>query len=297
MDAAPAVISPLCSPLVARVGMLLRQTGILKQWKQCVGVLTRDGVLHVFQTDSDDVATHEELLLIVLRYSSLERYGSGGGAPQQGRPQRGVAPPPQQPQALPHDVIPRAISSAVAVTAAAPDSATAASAAQQGSEADHPPAAVTNGQDISVDAPEGQAAQPPTVLAAVAAALPAVMAVAAASSAPMSLPPPALPAHIIKAAADYATNVSDLQPPAINADLTGMAKKAEAPATAVFQLTPTTKTVLQPSVHANAFELVDKTGWFGSTRLTLRATSGEDVADWCTAIQLLAEQLASVAAE
>ena len=33
MDAAPSVISPLCSPLVARVGLVLRQSSIIKQWK------------------------------------------------------------------------------------------------------------------------------------------------------------------------------------------------------------------------------------------------------------------------
>lgn len=48
MDAAPAAISPLCSPLVARVGLLYRQSGIIKQWKPALGVLTRDAHFYVF---------------------------------------------------------------------------------------------------------------------------------------------------------------------------------------------------------------------------------------------------------
>jgi len=72
VDSSPAVISPLCSPLVARCGPLLRQSGgIMKTWKpvsapdprarrphpmllgprvrRSSGVLTRDGFLHLFR--------------------------------------------------------------------------------------------------------------------------------------------------------------------------------------------------------------------------------------------------------
>lgn len=48
MEAAPASISPLCSPLVARVGLVYRQSGIIKQWKPALAVLTRDAYLHIF---------------------------------------------------------------------------------------------------------------------------------------------------------------------------------------------------------------------------------------------------------
>jgi trimeric autotransporter adhesin len=38
LEAAPAVISPVASPLIVRTGLLLRQSGIMKSWKQCIGV-------------------------------------------------------------------------------------------------------------------------------------------------------------------------------------------------------------------------------------------------------------------
>ena len=88
MDAAPPVISPLCSPLVVRAGLLLRQSGLIKAWRQSCGVLTRDGFLHVFQTDADDLATHTELLTLLFKHSAERRVMAvgGGGARAEGPP-------------------------------------------------------------------------------------------------------------------------------------------------------------------------------------------------------------------
>ena len=99
---------------------------------------------------------------------------------------------------------------------------------------------------------------------------------------------------IINAAAQYATNVSDLQSTADHPDLVALAKKADAPATAVYAITPTTKFAAAPSMHMHAFELSDKAGWFSSHKLTLRATCLEDAAEWQAAGAWIAEQLASL---
>lgn len=80
LDPAPAVVSPLASPLIVRVGLLLRQVGVMRSWKQCVGILTRDGHLHVFNTD-DDLATHPELLASILNFNP---HAVGHGSLNQG---------------------------------------------------------------------------------------------------------------------------------------------------------------------------------------------------------------------
>lgn len=49
-------LPPIRSPLVVRVGMLLRQSTVLKSWKKAVVVLTVDGYLHVFEKSGDVLA-------------------------------------------------------------------------------------------------------------------------------------------------------------------------------------------------------------------------------------------------
>jgi hypothetical protein len=48
----------------------------MRSWKQCVGVLSRDGQLHVFNTD-DDLATHPELLAAILNFN---QHAAGHGS-------------------------------------------------------------------------------------------------------------------------------------------------------------------------------------------------------------------------
>ena len=109
MDAAPAVISPLCSPLVARVGMLFRLSNILKQWKPALAVLTRDGYLHVFalgdtaeelggthgsHAHANTMATHPDLLVAILRWSS-ELAAGAPPPPELTQPVQPLQPPPE----------------------------------------------------------------------------------------------------------------------------------------------------------------------------------------------------------
>lgn len=70
----PAVISPLFSPLVVRVGMLYRQSGFLKTWKPSIAVLTRDFNLHLFPP-SADLATHPDVLYSILHPSKPQSSG------------------------------------------------------------------------------------------------------------------------------------------------------------------------------------------------------------------------------
>jgi hypothetical protein len=62
------------------------------------------------------------------------------------------------------------------------------------------------------------------------------------------------------------------------------ARKAVAPPSHVFPLTSTTKLTFAPSIHTDAFEISDTTGFFGFTsKLLVRATSPEDMVDWILA--------------
>jgi len=124
VESSPAVISPLCSPLVVRCGPLLRQSGgLMKSWKpvrgsqrtgrrahvaqptpphcatlQVLGVLTRDGFLHLFKTDAEDLASHTDLVAAVFAAPPVSarssQHAAGGDAPGAG----GV--PPLPPPAL-----------------------------------------------------------------------------------------------------------------------------------------------------------------------------------------------------
>ena len=85
--------------------------------------------------------------------------------------------------------------------------------------------------------------------------------------------------------------MSDIEP----GEALSLATKAGAPPTSSFVLTPTAKVGASPGVHAHAFELSDKSGWFGSsTRLVLRATSAEDAAEWTAAIEGVQQALIPV---
>jgi hypothetical protein len=94
IEAAPAVISPLASPLVVRVGQLQRQVGLLKSWKQGIAVLTRDGFLHIFDTE-DDLATHPDVLAAAFK-ATTRGYGhfrtEGPSLEGEGRPQPALPP-------------------------------------------------------------------------------------------------------------------------------------------------------------------------------------------------------------
>jgi len=151
--------------------------------------------------------------------------------------------------------------------------------------------------------------------AAAAPATPAESYYAAAGHQPQ-LPPPPLPPHIMSMAAAMAANVSDMLADGDGGDMhashtpedaaaaaaahpagTAMAavgapaaraleraRRAAAPPSVVFPMTATTKLTFAPSVHTDAFEVSDSTGFFGFTnKLLLRATSSEDMVDWVLA--------------
>ena len=155
------------------------------------------------------------------------------------------------------------------------------------------------------------------MLAAAAAAAPSASpadAYYAAAGHQPQLPPPPLPPHLRSMAAAMAANVGDLLAdgddahashtpedaaaaaaahpagtamaavgaPAIRA--IERARRAAAPPSVVFPMTSTTKLTFAPSVHTDAFEVSDSTGFFGFTnKLLLRATSSEDMVDWVLA--------------
>ena len=54
-------VAPVYSPLVAKAGMLHRQTTVFRVWKKVAVVLTVDGYLHVFEKPSDVLCTELEL--------------------------------------------------------------------------------------------------------------------------------------------------------------------------------------------------------------------------------------------
>jgi hypothetical protein len=150
--------------------------------------------------------------------------------------------------------------------------------------------------------------------AAAAPATPAESYYAAAGHQPQ-LPPPPLPPHIMSMAAAMAANVSDMladgdgeaahahtpedaaAAAAAHPAGTAMAavgapaaraleraRRAAAPPSVVFPMTASTKLTFAPSVHTDAFEVADTTGFFGFTnKVLLRATSAEDMVDWVLA--------------
>jgi hypothetical protein len=70
-------------------------------------------------------------------------------------------------------------------------------------------------------------------------------------------------------------------------------RKAGAPPTHTFPITASTKLAFAPSVHADAFELSDRTGFLGFTnRLTLRAATPDDGVDWVVSINHVLELVA-----
>lgn len=146
-----------------------------------------------------------------------------------------------------------------------------------------------------------------------------------AGSLTVTLPPPALPPHIMSLAAAYASNTSDLQAaaaaaaaasegaakasasaassttataltigadgiahvggPAGEAWLLDRCSKAGAAPMQSWGITPTTKLGFAPTVHADAFELSDRTSFLGFTsKLVLRAASPDDCVDWVVAL-------------
>ena len=78
LEPAPAVITPFASPLVIRTGLILRQVGIMKTWKQSIGVLTRDAQLHLL-TFEEDLGTHPDVLNTIFRTAN-GGIGYGGSA-------------------------------------------------------------------------------------------------------------------------------------------------------------------------------------------------------------------------
>ncbi len=95
----------------------------------------------------------------------------------------------------------------------------------------------------------------------------------------LRLPSPALPSELIGFAAAYSAKVDDL-----TGDPLPVLRKAGAPPSTSFELTPTTKLAFAPAVHAQAFEVADAKGWFGSSKLVLRAVTQDDLVDWMAAI-------------
>jgi hypothetical protein len=108
-----------------------------------------------------------------------------------------------------------------------------------------------------------------------------------APAAPFKLPSPALPHELVAFAGAYAAKVDDLNSEAV--DPMPALRKAGAPPSTTYELTPSTKLAFAPTVHAHAFELADAKGWFGSSKLVLRAMSQEDLVDWICAINAMVE--------
>jgi hypothetical protein len=91
--------------------------------------------------------------------------------------------------------------------------------------------------------------------------------------------------------ASYAANSGDLS---LVGDLAAAARActSEPPSQHTYVLTPSTRLDAVPAMGAHAFELSDKAGWFGTTRLPLRAQSARDAEEWRVAFLQLIEQTA-----
>lgn len=302
LEPLPLVMTPLSSPLVVRVGRLMRQVGMMKTWKPFVGVLTRDGFLYLLQIDSDaagagtsgsgsgsssssssssaaagdDLATHPDVLHAVLKWSAERLSVSTHGVPAS--------------QLSP--------ASAAAASTAAPSSsaagASSASAGSTGAFAVSGPAAAP-----IADVDSGIAGAPP-------------------------LPAPALPPQLMAMAAAYAGNVSDLllaeegeveaeadgrrranargsgssssaggKSAAVSSALLDRARKADRAPGTNFPITASVKLAFAPAVHADAFEISDRSGFLGMThKLLLRATTPDDAVDWVVALNKAQELVA-----
>lgn len=265
IEAAPAVITPFASPLVVRTGLLLRQVGIMKVWRQCIGVLTRDSQLHLLGLD-EDLATHPDVITAVYRTNAGGGTGYGGSA---GHLQ--------------------------AMSTAAIEAATAAAAASSSR---------SSAAEATPRTPGGHASDSVDIADAAAAAVPRLRSTSSSSASQpvFRLPSPALPSQLISFAAAYAAKVDDVLPPSSSASATtatgagpaapssssappsmshvdalASLRKAGTPPSTTYEVTATTKLAFAPTVHAHAFELSDAKGWFGSTKLVLRAGNQEDV--------------------
>lgn len=296
LDPLPAVISPLCSPLVARVGLLFRQSSVLKAWKQ----VRRAGCEHW--------------------HGMTYRGGVGAGAHTRdvtAAPSRGadtsLLPPSSQALAvltrdghlhvfnLPEAAVNAAFAAGAGAGAAPAGGSAPASAAGGAGGQPNSSSSVVNELGTHVDVLAAVARWCADRAAAGAGLGPPVSPLpggeAAASTAgdgvgtqgqpgPLTLPPPALPPHLIASAAAHAAAIGDVL--AAVSDLSsaakGVAASAEPPSAASFALTPSTRIDTLPGTHPHAFELVDRSGWLRSTRLLLRGLSPGDVAEWVAAL-------------
>ena len=75
--------------------------------------------------------------------------------------------------------------------------------------------------------------------------------------------------------------------------IAALPRKAGTPPGTSFELTPTTKLAFANSYHAHAFELADAKGWFGSSKLLLRALNQEDMVDWICALNAMVDATSS----
>lgn len=303
LEPLPLVMTPLSSPLVVRVGRIMRQVGMLKHWRPFVGVLTRDGFLYLLQTDSDagsgtsgssaasssssssssvaagdDLATHPDVLHAVLKWSAERLSVSTHGAPVQ------------------HHAAAAATAGAASVTS--PGFATTAAPASGAA------ASLSVGPSAALaDLDSGIAGAPP-------------------------LPAPALPPQLMAMAAAYAGNVSDLllaeegeeeaeadgrrrtrggasssssssgggskgAAAGVSSALLERARKADRAPGTVFPITASVKLAFAPAVHADAFEISDRSGFLGMTnKLLLRATTPDDAVDWVVALNKAQELVA-----
>lgn len=314
LEPLPLVMTPLSSPLVVRVGRLMRQVGMMKTWRPFVGVLTRDGFLYLLQIDSDagagtsgsgsgssssssssaaagdDLATHPDVLHAVLKWSAERLSVSTHGVP--------VA------QLSP------ASASAAASTAFASGSASASSTAAAGGAA-----SASGGTGAFAVSGPAAAAAVADVDSGIAGAPP--------------LPAPALPPQLMAMAAAYAGNVSDLllaeegeeeaeadgrrranarggssgsasgsgsgstRSAAVSSALLDRARKADRAPGTNFPITASVKLAFAPAVHADAFEISDRSGFLGMThKLLLRATTPDDAVDWVVALNKAQELVA-----
>jgi hypothetical protein len=212
-------------------------------------VLTRDSQLHLFALD-EDLATHPDVIAAIFRPATADAPGYGGSAGHL--------------QAL----------SAAVVEAA--NSARAAAAQKGGADGD------------SVDIADAAAA------AGKATPRPVGGGGGGGGGGFFRLPPPALPGELIGYAASYANRVDDLLPAGPDPvprdfDPLALPRKAGTPPGTSFELTASTKLGFANSYHAHAFELADAKGWFGSSKLLLRALNQEDMVDWICALNAMVD--------
>lgn len=120
----------------------------------------------------------------------------------------------------------------------------------------------------------------------------------------MHLPPPPLPADLMRMAAAYSSNVADLLPADSGTSSSGteedpvqLAKKANSAPSQSIPIIASTKLIFAPTIHPDAFEITDKSGFLGfSTKIPLRGASPDGCVDWVVALNAVIEAVTQLAA-